>query len=196
MNHCTVTVTFVEVVIFALTQSVPVMVKVYLPAVVAGIEEPEELELPFPPHPIAPTAITAIRRAAIVIQRRRREGMPKTRNAARIAPPPPNLHKLVPAGPFNAVVEAAVVFTVKTVVAFLPEVTVTVIGLRLQVGRLTAPEGEPVSEQVKFSVPEYVLPAEMVPVDVPLAPGIIGAGAAKAITACATVTEAVPLAAP
>jgi hypothetical protein len=28
MNHCTVTVTFVEVVIFALTESVPVMVKV------------------------------------------------------------------------------------------------------------------------------------------------------------------------
>jgi hypothetical protein len=156
----------------------------------------EVFELPFPPHPVAPTTMNAMRRAAIVIQRRRREGMPKIRNAASTAPPPPNLHKFDPAGLFRAVVEAAVVFTVKTAVAFPPEVTVTVVGLSPQVGRLTAPVGEPVKEQVRSSVPEYVLPAEMVPVEVPLAPGIIDAGAAKAITACATVTEAVLLAAP
>jgi hypothetical protein len=122
--------------------------------------------------------------------------MPKNSNAASAAPPPPSLHKFVPAGALRAVVEAAVVFTVKTVVAFPPEITVTVSGLSPQVGRLTAPDGEPVKEQVRSSVPEYVLPAEMVPVEVPLAPGTIDAGAGTVIAACATITEVVPLAAP
>jgi hypothetical protein len=138
--------------------------------------------------------MTAMRRAIIEIQRRRREGMPKTRNAANTAPPLPSLHKSDPAGLFRAVVDAAVVLTVKTVVAVPPEAIRTLDGFRLHVGRLTAPDGELVREQLKFSVPEYVLPAEMVPVEVPLAPGEIDAGAARAIVACATVTEAVPLA--
>jgi hypothetical protein len=98
--------------------------------------------------------MTAIRRTVIVIQRRRRDGMPKTRNAAKTAPPPPNLHKFEPVGLIRAVVEAAVVFTVKTVVALPPEAIVTLAGLRLQVGRLTAPDGELVSEQTRSNVPE------------------------------------------
>jgi hypothetical protein len=92
-----------------------------------------------------------------------------------------------------AVVVSAVVFTVRVVVPLLPGVTVRVDGLRLQVGRCTAPVGEFVSAQLRFMVPEYVLPAVRVVVVVTLAPGITAAGAGTWIETAETVTVAVPM---
>jgi hypothetical protein len=52
------------------------------------------------------------------------------------------------------VVEAAVVLTVSVEVPLPPEAMVTLVGFSTHVGRLCAPEGELVSEQLKFIVPE------------------------------------------
>ena len=67
--------------------------------------------------------------------------------------PPPKRHRFSFAG-FNIALEAAVVFAVKVVVPVPPDAIVTLAGLRPQVGRLTAPVGELVREQVTFIVPE------------------------------------------
>jgi hypothetical protein len=52
------------------------------------------------------------------------------------------------------VVEAAVVLTVSVEVPLPPEVKATLAGFNAQVGRLRAPTGELVSEQLRFMVPE------------------------------------------
>jgi hypothetical protein len=80
--------------------------------------------------------------------------MPKSSNAASTAPPPPIFHKCWSIGRARAVVEAAVVFTVSVDVPLPPEARVRLVGLSAQVGRLCAPVGEVVSEQLKFIVPE------------------------------------------
>jgi hypothetical protein len=92
------------------------------------------------------------------------------------------------------VVEAAVVFTVKTVVPVPSDAIVTLAGFKLQVGRLCAPVGELVRAQVRFIVPENVLPAVRVTVPIALAPGDTADGAGTVITTCETVTAVVPLA--
>jgi len=74
------------------------------------------------------------------------------------------------------------VFTVKTVVPLPPEASVTLVGFKLQVGRLCAPVGELVRAQVRFIVPENVLPAVSVAVADALAPGDTEDGAGTAIT--------------
>jgi hypothetical protein len=68
------------------------------------------------------------------------------------AAPPASLHR-PSLGWVMAVVVAAVVFTVKTVVPLPPGMIVTLVGLKPQVGRLCALVGEPVSVQLKFIVP-------------------------------------------
>jgi hypothetical protein len=80
--------------------------------------------------------------------------MPKSSNAASTVPPPPSFHKCWSVGRARAVVEAAVVFTVNVVVPLPPEAMVTLAGFSAQVGRLSAPAGELVREQIKFIVPE------------------------------------------
>lgn len=57
-------------------------------------------------------------------------------------------------------VEAAFVFMVTVVVVLPPAAIMTLAGLRLQAGRLCAPAGETARAQVRFMVPEYVLPAD------------------------------------
>jgi hypothetical protein len=52
------------------------------------------------------------------------------------------------------VLEAAVVFTVSVDVPTPQEARATLAGFSTQVGRLTAPVGELVSEQLKFIMPE------------------------------------------
>ena len=86
-----------------------------------------------PPQPIAPAVKTIPRRINHDIERRRRAGMPSISAAARTAPPPPSPHR---DGRTSAALVAAVVFTVKTVVPLPPEVSVTLAGFRLHVGRL------------------------------------------------------------
>jgi hypothetical protein len=89
---------------------------------------------------------------------------------------------------------AAVVCAVNTALVVPPDVTVTLAGFKLQVGRLCALEGLAVRVQVRFIVPEYVLPAEMVAVAVVLDPGETGDGVETAMAACDVVTVVVPLA--
>lgn len=74
----------------------------------------------------------------------------------------------------RALLEAPMVFTVKVLVPLPPDEIEIVAGFKLQVGRLCAPVGEPVSAQLKFIVPEYVLPAARVTMAVALAPGVTG----------------------
>jgi hypothetical protein len=54
----------------------------------------------------------------------------------------------------SELVEAAVVFTVRVVVAVFPAASWTLEALKLQVGRLCAPVGELASAQVRLTVPE------------------------------------------
>jgi hypothetical protein len=91
-----------------------------------------------------------------------------------------------------ALPDAAVVYTVKTVLPLPPVAIVTLAGFKLQVGGLCAPAGDPVSVQVIFRVPEYVLLVDKVAVAVVVAPGDTGDGGATAITTWETVTVAVP----
>jgi hypothetical protein len=72
----------------------------------------------------------------------------------------------------------------------------TLAGLKLQVGRLSAPAGEEVSEQVNPMVPEYVLPVAIVAVVTEVAPAATGGAAGTVITTSETVTIAVPDAMP
>src|ERR1035437_6664978 len=115
---------------------------------------PPPLVPPLPPQPIAPVATNRSSRASIDIQRRRRNGMPKSSNAASAAPPLPSFHKCWSVGRAIAVVEAAVVFTLSVDVPPPPAARVTLAGFIVQVGSLCAPEGELVSVQVRFIVPE------------------------------------------
>lgn len=154
------------------------------------------MELEPPPQPIAPIAKTAASITSIDTQRRRRDGMPNISSPAKTAPPPPSAQEFLPNGSRRAVVEAAVVFTVKTVVPVPSDAIVTLAGFKLQVGRLCAPVGLPVRAQVRFIVPENVLPAVRVTVAVALAPGDTADGAGAVITAWETVTVLVPLAFP
>jgi hypothetical protein len=91
------------------------------------------------------------------------------------------------------VVVSAVVFTVRVVVPLWLDAIVRVDGLRLHVGRCTATMGELVRVQLRFMVPEYVLPAVRVVVVLTLAPGITPAGADTRIETAETVTVVVPL---
>jgi hypothetical protein len=94
-------------------------------------------------------------------------------------------------------VTAAVVCTVSRLFPFPLVTRVTLVGFTLQVGRLCAPVGEFTRVQVKFIVPEYVLPAERVAVEVALDPGVTtdGDGIEAVIKMGETVTVVVPLAA-
>jgi hypothetical protein len=69
------------------------------------------------------------------------------------AAPPPRRHTFGFGGVIKAL-EAAVVFAVKVLVTVPPAPMATLAGLTLQVGRLEAPDGELVSEQATFIVPE------------------------------------------
>lgn len=120
---------------------------------------------------------------------------PKSRTTARAAPPPPSHRRELPDGSRSAVVPPAVVRMVSEVVALPPEERVTLLGFKLQVGRLCAPAGEVVSLQATFIVPEYVLPAFSVTVTVALPPGDTADGDCADITTLVTVTVAVPVAA-
>lgn len=116
---------------------------------------------------------------------------------AKVAPPPPSPHGLRRNGCTNALVAAAVVCTVSRLFPFPPVTRVTLVGFKLQVGRLCAPVGEFTRVQVRFIVPEYVLPAERVAVAVALDPVVTtdGDGTEIAINTGETVTVVVPLAA-
>jgi hypothetical protein len=76
-----------------------------------------------------------------------------------------------PNGRASEAVAAAVVLTVKALVPLPPEASVTLVGLKLHVGSFCAPDGELVKVQVRFIVPEYVLPAERATDVVNPAPG-------------------------
>lgn len=155
---------------------------------VGGVGDFDELEPP--PHPIAPTVQTISKRPNIDIQRRRRDGMPSmTRPAKTLLPPSP--HRPKRDGCARAVFVAAVVCRVKVAVPFPLATIATLVGFKLQVGRLCAPEGELVNVQANFMVPEYVLPAERVVVAVAVAPGAMEAGVDAAIRTRETVTVVV-----
>ena len=80
--------------------------------------------------------------------------MPNINRIASAVPPPPSQGSFTPEGCAMALVVEAVVFTVKTVVAFPPDLMMTLAGLRLQVGAFCAPVGEEVREQARLRVPE------------------------------------------
>ena len=124
---------------------------------------------------------TIQRRTSVGSQRRRRVGVPKSRNAARTVPPPASFHRCRSYGCASAVVEAAVVFTVRVLVAVPPALNVTLMGFRLHVGRLCVPAGELARAQVRLRVPEYPLPAVIVADAVALDPGETGDGAGTEI---------------
>jgi hypothetical protein len=156
-HHSTVTVASVVTAMAELAESIPVTVKVYLPAVVAGVLVPPPPVVdppPPPPHPIAPASPTIPSSTIVRSQRRRRAGTPSNSSPASTVPPPPRPISFSPLGESIAVLDAAVVRTVNTVVPLPPLVTVTLAGLRLHVGKLWAPAGELVSVQLRFIVPE------------------------------------------
>ena len=148
------TVTVVDAAMDALDVSVPVKVKTYFPAVVAEVPTgPFGAGVLLPPQPSTVTTEKTERSTSIEIQRRRREGMPPMSNSASTAPPPPILHRLPPGDSRREAVEAAVVWTVSTLVPVPPEAMATLVGFMAHVGRLCAPVGEVVSAQVTFRVP-------------------------------------------
>jgi hypothetical protein len=156
-HHFTVTVTLEVAAMEELAESAPVTVNVYVPAVVAGVLLPPPPVVdppPPPPHPIAPATTTIPNSTIIRSQSRRRAGTPTISSPASITPPPPRPISFSPLGASMAVLDAAVVRTVNTVVPLPPLVTVTLVGLRLHVGKLCAPAGEAVSVQLRFIVPE------------------------------------------
>lgn len=101
-------------------------------------------------------------------QRRRRDGMPNRIRAVKREPPMCRKFSRAEAD------EAAVVFTVSTAVPLPPAARFMLTGFKLHVGALCAPAGEAISEQVRFIVPEYVLPAVRVTFPVALDPGETG----------------------
>jgi hypothetical protein len=70
------------------------------------------------------------------------------------------------------------------------------VGLKLQVGRLCAPEGEAVSLHARFIVPAYVLAAERVMVVVTFPPGDTEDGAGAESATWETVTTVLPVPTP
>jgi hypothetical protein len=116
--------------------------------------------------------------------------MPNMIRAANIEPPPMGQKfSRAEAG------EAAVVVTVSTAVPLPPDAMFMLTGFRLHVGRPCAPAGEAIREQVRFMVPEYVLPAVRVTLPVALDPGETGDRGGTDITNGARVTTVVALAA-
>jgi sulfite reductase beta subunit-like hemoprotein len=91
-------------------------------------------------------------------------------------------------------VEAGVVFTVSMAVPLPPAARFMLTGFRLHVGGLCAAAGEALREQVRFIVPEYVLPAIRATFAVALDPGETGERGSADITNGATVTTVVALA--
>jgi hypothetical protein len=69
-----------------------------------------------------------------------------------------------------------VVCTVRVEVAVALAATIIVDGVKLQAGRYCAPTGELVSVQVRFMVPEYLLPAATLTTAVVALPGDTGGG--------------------
>ena len=109
--------------------------------------------------------------------------------AAKIEPPPMGQESSrAEAG------EAAVVLTVSTAVALPPDARFMLTGFRLHVGSPCAPAGDAIREQVRFIVPEYVLPAIKVTLPVALDPGETGDKGSTDITNGARVTTVVALA--
>jgi hypothetical protein len=137
---------------------VPVTVKVYAPAVVPGLLWPPPPPL-LPPHPAKlPSTTIATRTPSIDRQLRRRAGMPmNTRNASSAPAPPPVQPRPLPnLGQANALLEAAVVFTVTVAVPLVvPELRFTAELAPEQVGRSVAPVGDEVSAQVSVTAPAY-----------------------------------------
>ena len=84
-------------------------------------------------------------------------------------------------------------FTVSTAVPLPPAARFMLTGFRLHVGGLCAPAGEAIREQLRFIVPEYVLPAVKVTSPVALDPGETGEREIADITNRAMVTTAVEL---
>jgi hypothetical protein len=101
--------TVADAVILAFAESVPVTVKVYVPAVVAGVLVPVVWPPPPPPQPTVKALKASRTKTSIDFKRRRREGIPNMRTTASNAPPPLAFHKLLREGPARAEVEAAVV---------------------------------------------------------------------------------------
>ena len=119
--------------------------------------------------------------ASIDVMRRWRRGRHSISSPAMIDVPP-RPHGLKPEGRVPAaVVVVEVVKTVSVDVAVAFAATVSVVGFKLQVGRYCAPTGEPVRVQVRFIVPEYMLPAVRLTDAVAAPPGEIGAGAGTLI---------------
>jgi hypothetical protein len=145
---------FVATVMVECAESTPVTLKVYVPAVVAGVLMPPDPEFDPPPHPMAPAATTIHTRAIIANQRRREAEMPIMSIPANKVPPLARPMSFIGFGASVATFEAAVVETVSAVTPLPLLATVTLVGLRLQVGKLCAPEGEPTSAQLTFNVPE------------------------------------------
>ena len=156
---------------FPVAASTPVIVTVYVPAVVPPLlPEPGDGLDDFepPPQPIPPMEARRTRAIARVAQRRR-VGTPKKTIAASIVPVRPNLR-----GVLRPVV-AAVLFTVSVAVAALVPETVTEAGT-LQVGalvgltmlvvtaqeRLTWPVKPPEGEALMVEVLPVVAPGAMV----------------------------------
>jgi hypothetical protein len=102
---------------------------------------------------MASDAATIESRTSIDIDHRLFDGMPHISRAARAALPPPNPHRVLFEGSSSALVDAAVVATVRVLDPLAPGLSVTLVGLRLHVGRLCAPAGELVRLHVRFSVP-------------------------------------------
>ena len=88
---------------------------------------------------------------------------------------------------------AVVVRTVRVVVPLLPEMIVMLAGFKPQVGRLCAPLGELARVQLRFIVPEYVLPAKSVAVPVTPVPGGTGVRLPNVMATCETDTLVFPV---
>jgi hypothetical protein len=87
-------------------------------------------------------------------QRRRRDEIPKITISASVEPPEPRPQSFSCFGITRLALDAAVVLTLRVVVA-VPEVwSVILVGLSVHAGRLCAPFGDAVNVQVRFSVPE------------------------------------------
>ena len=85
------------------------------------------------------------------------------------------------------------VVTLAVVVPVPPAVSAMLDGLTLQVGGLCARLGDEVSVQVRFIVPEKVVPAESATAEVAIAPGETATGVCAVAMTWETVTLAVPV---
>ena len=181
---------------------VPVMVTVYIPAVVAGRKAVLQVLVPLPPpHAIMPVvrAASRVNIPSIVRHLRRRAGIPMSSMQARAAPP------LAYHGTSRRVEEVAeqpracVVEMVRMAVpAAEPEMLIGVVEPKLKVGGFTAPAGPAVTAAVSAALPVKppagvtvmveVFPVVAPPATVTAVPATVKLG----LPAVVTVTEAEP----